>query len=165
MQNITKKQDNNLGGNFNLWFVPINEIDEYPRRTANTLSINAEITTTHGWYVFEFIRQTLLGDEAEKKETNQSYFDHLIDGFINASDEALLLQLEVMSKLRFIVLRRNANGEIKQHGTPKQPLQFSFRHTSKSRHSDLAGIDFKFFGSTTKQSLFYRGAITEHVNA
>lgn len=164
MKNITKKLANNLGGNFNLWFVPINEIDEYPRRTANSLSINAEITTTNGWYVMEFIRQSLLGDETEKKDGNQSVYDHLIDGFINTTDEQLLLQLEVMAKLRFVILRRTANGEIKMHGTPKQPLQFSFKHSSKSRHSDLAGIDFKFFGQTTKQSLFYRGVITEHVN-
>lgn len=165
MQNITKKLADNLGGNFNLWFVPINEIEEYPRRTAKTLSINAEITTTNGWYIFDFIRQTLLGDETEKKDGNQSVYDHLIDGFINSSDEGLLLQFEVMAKLRFVVLRRNANGEIKMHGTPKQPLQFGYKHSSKSRHSDLAGIDFKFFGTTTKQSLFYRGTITEHVNA
>lgn len=158
LKNVPRLRDVNIGGSTQLLYASIDMLNAsaWPKRNFGTLDLvgNIVFDASEQWYYIDAVRETI---SAQEKPKVTGMYEHAASCFVAGDNSEMSALFDYMTYLRFVVLRKDANGHWCVKGTPKEPLRFTYRKISRDRVTQLKGYELDFAGMCTKPELYYTG--------
>lgn len=156
LSNITPTFTENTGGLQLCFFVPEEDIANWP--AANGLVLRGDIELHPGkvWYLLGYTRLTSRYEHRLKVDNRGGYYDLEQSGFIPSDSPALGNQLHQMKGRRFALLFRDYNGYLRVT-PPGCYLPFEERYDTKEGPSDRKGYGISFSDKAPLPALYYSG--------
>lgn len=133
MKSLKNPNTDNMGGNTRLFLADINEITAFPF-SVDAFTGNITFSALKGFYEFDCAQQSIDADIQE----DGNFFNHQIKCEVpNVNIERDQI-LNVWQNTKFIVLRKDSNGNYLIHGHINYPLKLTkWKRVEKGNFSSL----------------------------
>lgn len=91
--------------------------------------------------------------EEQSDEDAGSIWKTSIKGFIPGDIEAVRIDLEKMTRYKYVVWVQDNDGRQRIAGTVENGLRFTYKFSTTNRVSGLKGYDVEFYGELSKPAL------------
>lgn len=152
---INRITGNNPGGNISLKFAPVYSILFFPEPINGLMPAQPVFVSGSGWIDFDFMENKLGYDEAAAPGENGGSVQVSVKGVTrgDSSDRRALLY-EMVTTNAFIVLMKDNSQMWRVIGTPKEPLQFSYKFSTADSMPGLKAYSFEFAAALRKSPPF-----------
>jgi hypothetical protein len=146
MKTISKGSDN-MGGVIRMWAVPPGDVTV----SGKTVTINSDSN---------MIEIQVKEDSASFTENGTdsfagNYFKTEISGVVPCDQEnTLSIIKEMETRLKYLVIYRDGNGNFKLAGTRDVPLRFSAKHDTGKGAASLNNYEISFSGAQKDRAVF-----------
>ncbi|GHE64859.1 hypothetical protein [Roseivirga thermotolerans] len=156
LSEIARLTSQNIGGvNPSLKLVRSNDVAVYPSIIDGKVTDEIALKPGVGWVEWFCTSQT-AGIRSRHVDGSEGNARALDLGFVISKDTAVKAnQLERASDDSFIVLFRDANGQLKVFGTKEKPVRFKFDLATGNNIRALNGFSCSFYYSGPDNSAFY----------
>lgn len=162
MENLIGTEGDNLGGNEEFYFIPVDDVVAIPRAISNRVLDPITLGEDLNFYKGKGVIETLGGDMEHKAITQGNTFLHQFSAFIKGDDATHGAQMEEMTYYRFIVIRKDRNGYYKLLGGMDYPLRFTYKLISGNETQQLKGYQVTFSVTSEFPEYFYQGAFSTY---
>lgn len=147
-----------MPGNSTIYFVPAHLVTAIPKPDEPGKINNAiTLSGSQKWYYWHCTLNTLASNFKKNRSRAGSSYVHDVSGFIPGDHEDYVAMMEVMEDMRFIALRKDANGYFKLLGSLESPLEFEYDF--KAPGSGRRGFSFKMSRECRVPEYFYEGTL------
>lgn len=160
LRNLDQRILENFGGVETCWYVPVAEVLRVPDSEAPVLLDDVILKPGATWYQMLATRSTLRFDQPGKSDRHGPYFQPKLVGTLAKYSADLVTGLEAMDGHQFLLLHRDANGEVWLTGSLDEPLDWSETTTTGTDSANRNGTTYTFAADTTRRARAYRGRWT-----
>ena len=160
--NITEQRYGaNPGGTVELYVIDKYDIQTLTAPADGGIEVTADIVpvTGKGFAKWDFAQDKGAMKNGIKGEQGSQYVEHGVEAFIPRMTLEIAAVLETCINRRFIVLKKDANGQVWIYGDLLRPLTFETDYNSGTKFTDVNGTNVKFNGGTTHMPWLYSGDI------
>lgn len=158
LRNLNQHIGNNLGGLEALFFVPAEQVVTIPGTSDVLVSTSVVLTGGATWYQLVAPIEQLRYQEVPATDRHSHLWKVQLKGVLAKDTTGLQAGLTAMHNRRFVVLFRDANGNVKIVGSPASPLKFTYGLEPGERRSNRNERAFAFSAELQTPSRFYQGA-------
>lgn len=158
LRNLNQPIGNNLGGLEALFFVPADQVVSIPGSSDVLVSTSVVLAGGATWYQLVAPIEQLRYLETPATDRHSNLWKVQLKGVAAKDTQGLAAGLAAMHNRRFVVLFRDANGNVKIVGSPAAPLKFTYGLDTGERRSNRNERAFAFSAELKVPSRFYQGA-------
>ncbi|MBC6988554.1 hypothetical protein [Hymenobacter sp. BT491] len=163
LRNLEQSIGDNLGGIEACWYVPVEQVQHIPDSDAPILFEDVQLRAGATWYQVVAVQDSIRYQQPGKNDRSGDWFQPKLTGVLAKNTSGLAAGLEAMQGHLYVVLYRDANGQVWLVGSLDEPLTWSEVLDAGSATSRNQ-TSFTFATDTTRRARAYFGywVVSEH---
>lgn len=164
MENLIGVEGDNIGGNEEFYFCPVDDVASIPRAISNRVLNPIVHATDKKFYQGRGVIETLGAEMEHKAATQGNTFQQQFTAFIKGDSATHGALMEEMTYYRYVLIRKDRNGYYKLLGGlgENAGLRFTYKLTSGSETQNLKGYLVTFSLSADFPEYFYLAAFSTY---
>jgi hypothetical protein len=151
----------NPGGTTELFVIDVYDLQTLTLPAADSIEVTADLVPVAGkaFAKWDFAQDKGSMSSGIKGEQGSQYVEQGVEAFIPRMTKEIAAVLQNCINRRFIVLKRDANGQVWIYGDKLRPCTFETDYKSGTKFTDVNGTTVKFTAGTTHVPWLYSGDI------
>lgn len=128
--NVEKNTNDNLGGSFRIWILPVDGVDTEPPIISGVCEDAYILNADYAWTMVEGTRETIAAESDMDLSDNGATYLPKVSLIVPGDNAEYANQFEQWVEMRWLVIREELNNQNKLMGRVATPLKFSYKLVS-----------------------------------